>query len=250
MTEVLKPPLHQSAVLQSSNCFHHGFSTELLPQLATNVNEHHWELEQATELNECSKFVVDTYGCKRVNGKPYSTLFTEEYYIAFRDQATFFIHDQLDLVLLSSVMSTVSDGDAVAGKYKSAKHRCMALTYMHKDHHLCRNTFSFLYGVGKHRMPAIKKNFLEYGLETRVHGNSRTRPHNALSWDMVMNIVKFICNNAEQNAMLLPGCIYTHKRDDISNCTLHLKPRRYRTHILSSIKYWQWKTLANWPIEF
>ena len=64
-------------------------------------------------------------------------------------------------------------------------------------------------------MPAIKKNFLEYDLETRVHGNSRIRPHNALSWDMVMNIVKFICNYAEQNAILLPGRIPTHKRDDI-----------------------------------
>ena len=62
---------------------------------------------------------------------------------------------------------------------------------------------------------AIRKNFFEYGLETRVHGNSQIRPHNALSWDMVMNIVKFICNYAEENAILLPGCIPTHKRDDI-----------------------------------
>ena len=64
-------------------------------------------------------------------------------------------------------------------------------------------------------MPAIKNNFLEHGLETRVHGNSRNRPHNALSWDMVMNIVKFISNYAEQNAILLPGRIPSHKKDDI-----------------------------------
>ena len=66
-----------------------------------------------------------------------------------------------------------------------------------------------------HRVPAIKKNFLEYGLEARIHGNSRKRPHNSLTWDMIINIVKFIKNFAEQNAILLPGRIPTHKRDDI-----------------------------------
>lgn len=220
----LTPPLHQSVATPSSSCFHHDLPTEgpssaVLPSIATavvtNANEQHWELEQVTELDKCSKFVVDTCGCKWANGKPCSTLFTEEYYVTFRAQASFLTHEQLDLVLLGSVMSTVSDGDVVAGRHKPAKRQRTALTYMHKGHHLCRSTFNFLYGVGKHRVPAIKNNFLEYGLETRVHGNSRIRPHNALSWDMVMNIVKFICNYAEQNAILLPGRIPTHKRDDI-----------------------------------
>ena len=211
--EQLTPPQQPSAVLLSSSCFHPDFQTE--DSIVTGNNGQPWEVEQATELSKCSKFVADSCGCKWANGKPCSTLFTEEYYVTFRAQASFLTREQLDLVLLGSVMSTVSDGEVTAGRHKPAKRQRTALTYMHKGHHLCRSTFNFLYGVGKHRVPAIKKNFLEYGLETRVHGNSRIRPHNALSWDIVLNIVKFICNYAEQNAILLPGRIPTHKRDDI-----------------------------------
>ena len=136
MTKVLTPPLQQSAVLQSSSFFHHVFPTKgQSTAIVTNVNEHHWELEQATELNKRSKFVVNTCGCKWANRRPYSTLFTEQYYITFRAQASFFMHEQLDLVFLGSVMSTVSGGDVVAERYKPAKHQCIALTYIHKGHH-------------------------------------------------------------------------------------------------------------------
>ena len=157
----------------------------------------------------------------------------KEYYVTFRAQASFLTREQLDLVLLGSVMSTVSDGEVIAGRHKPAKHERTALTYMHKGHHLCRSTFNFLYGVGKHRVPAMNKNFLEYGLETRVHGNSRIRAHNTLSWDMVLNIVKFICNYTEQNAILLSGCIPTHKRDDIK---LLPSSERYITYLVYSTK--------------
>ena len=112
-------------------------------------------------------------------------------------------------------MSTVSDGDILTGRHKPAKRQRTAVTYMHRGHHICRSTFNFLYGVGKHRVPAIKKNFFEHGLETRVHGSTRIKPHNTLSWVIVINIVKFTCNYAEQNAILLPGRIPSHKRDDI-----------------------------------
>ena len=84
----LTPPLHQSVAIAPSSCFHHDLPMEgplsaVLPSIATavvtNTNEQHWELEQVTELNKCSKFVVDTCGCKWANGKPCSTSFTEKY---------------------------------------------------------------------------------------------------------------------------------------------------------------------------
>ena len=204
------------AVLPLSSCF----SPDSLPGGSSNAtvvgsNEQQWELEQETELTKCSRFVEDTCGCKWANGRACSLLFTKDYYATFRSQASLLTREQLDLVILGSVMSTVNDGDVAAGRHKPAKRQRTALSYMHKGHHLCKTTFNFLYGVGKHRVPAIKKNFLEYGLETRIHGNSRKRPHNSLTWDMIINIVKFIQNFAERNAILLPGRIPTHKRDDI-----------------------------------
>ena len=45
-------------------------------------------------------------------------------------------------------------------------------------------TYAFLYGVEtKHRLEAIKKHYLEHGIETRVHKNTWKLPYNALSFD-------------------------------------------------------------------
>jgi len=206
-------PESLSQPVPSSNCG--SQNSDITSTTIINSNGQPWELEQAAELDRCNAFVENTCGCKWGNGKPCSLLFTKEYYTTFRSQASFLTREQLDLVLLGSVMSTTSDGDVVAGRHKPAKRQRTALTYMHKGHQLCRVTFNFLHGIGKHRVPAIKKNFIENGLETRTHGNTKTRPHNALTWDMVTNIVKFINNYAEQNAILLPGRIPGYKRDDI-----------------------------------
>ena len=60
----------QSAILLSSSCFHHYLPTEGPSNvIVTNTNEQPRELEHATELNKCSKSVVDTYVCEWANGK-------------------------------------------------------------------------------------------------------------------------------------------------------------------------------------
>ena len=51
-----------------------------------------------------------------------------------------------------------------------------------------------------------------------VHGHmeiAKLPPHNALCFMHITNLVKFIQNYAEQNAILLPGRIPGYKRDDI-----------------------------------
>ena len=50
---------------------------------------------------------------------------------------------------------------------------------------------------------------------TRTHGNTKRLPHNALTLDAILNVLKFITNYEEQNAILLPGRIPQFKRDDI-----------------------------------
>ena len=77
-------------------------------------------------------------------------------------------------------------------------------------------TYAFLYGVGtKLRLEAIKKHYLEHEMETRVHKNIQQLPYNALSFDEITSVIKFIENYAEQNAILLPGRIPAYKRDDM-----------------------------------
>ena len=90
-----------------------------------------WEIEQTLELEKCAEFVRKTCGCKMSRGKPCSSLFTREYYIDLRSQASLLTREQLNLVLMGSVMSTVSDGDVVHGRHKPAKRQRLAMNCMH-----------------------------------------------------------------------------------------------------------------------
>ena len=72
------------------------------------TNSQPWEVEQATEIDNCTSFSLKTFGCKMANGKPCSSLFPVDYYIDTRSQASLLTRQQLDLVLLGSVMSTTA----------------------------------------------------------------------------------------------------------------------------------------------
>ena len=56
------------------------------------------------------------------DGKPCHSLFASEYYIDISAQASFLTRQQLDIVLLGSVMSTTAvDKDVVCGRHKPTK---------------------------------------------------------------------------------------------------------------------------------
>ena len=62
---------------------------------------------------------------------------------------------------------------------------------------------------------ALKASYLTTGLTTRIHGNVRRIPKHALKLHEVKNLVTFLSNFAEKNAILLPGRIPGYKRDDL-----------------------------------
>ena len=172
-----------------------------------------WEVEQTAEIDKCTAFVQSTCCCRMADGKPCSSNFPVDYYIETRSQASLLTRQQLDLVLLGSVMSTTAvEKDVARGRHKPTKRQRLSTGYMHRGYQLCKITFNFLYGVGKHRVPAIRKGFVSNGLEVRVHGNTRRAPHHASSFSTIKNTILFIQN---QNAILLPGRIPNQKRDDV-----------------------------------
>ncbi len=61
-----------------------------------------------------------------------------------------------------------------------------------------------------------------FGLDSRVHGNSKRLPANTLTFKDKENVKKFLCDYAQANAILLPGRIPGYKRDDLQllpSCT-------------------------------
>ena len=117
---------------------------------------------------------------------------------------------------MGCIMCTVIINECIrVSRHKPVKRRCTSIIFMYHAHEMCKTTFGFLYGVGRQRIMALKESYLTNGLETRIHGNTKRPPHNQMTYRAICNVVKFLQNYAEQNAILLPGRLPNYKKDDI-----------------------------------
>ena len=69
------------------------------------------------------------------DGKPCSGLFSLEQYIETRAQSSLLTREQLDLVLMGSILSTVNDSDKGVGRHQVKRQR-ITVTFMHRGYHL------------------------------------------------------------------------------------------------------------------
>ena len=132
-----------------------------------------------------------------------------------RSETASLTRDQLDLVLIGAVMSVLNSDNESEDKSHKSKHReRIYSSYLFGGQRICRRTYQFLLGVGKDRLQAIKASYMKDGITTRTHGNTKRLPHNALTFEDITRIVKFLSNYAEEQAILLPGRVPGYKRDD------------------------------------
>jgi len=163
-------------------------------------------LVDAKEFDLCRNF---TCGCKKIGGRPCSTQFTVDHFIEMRAQASLLSNDELDMVLLGSIMAMLNRSENIVdGRHKPKKRQRDYSDYTHNCLSVCAVTFGFLHGIGsKKRLQSLRSHYLENGMTPRVHGNTKSLPHNALPFDVIEAAVKFLQNYAEQHAILLPGRI-------------------------------------------
>ena len=169
------------------------------------------------DIPVCTQFYANTCGCDKAHGNPCSTLFTLDYIIDMRAQCSLLSHDELDLVLMGFIASAMLDSDGIRdGRHQNtAKRRRVTMSFKHHGLDVCKKTFLFLHGIGNDRFKALRKHYKEEGLQVRQHGNSKRTPHHAMPFAAIRNVVSFLHNYAEENAILLPGRIPAYKRDDI-----------------------------------
>ena len=165
-------------------------------------------VEETTDETVCREFIEQTCGCKKASGIPCSSQFSLEYYFERWAQASLLTRNELDLVMLGSIMSSTRvDDDIVHGRHKSVKRQKPRANYMINGCVVCKVTFGFIFGVGrKHKTDGIQRHYLEAGLATRVHKNSKLRPHNALSFEDITGIVNFLQITANN----MPFCCRTN----------------------------------------
>ena len=177
----------------------------------------------------CTQFYTNICGCDKAQGNPCSTLFTLDYIIDMRAQCSLLSHDELDLVLMGLIASAMLNSDSIRdGRHQNkAKRRRVTISFKHHGLNICKKTFLFLHGIGNNRFRALRKHYEEEGLQVRQHGNSKRTPHHAMPFAAIRNVVNFLHNYAEENAILLPGRIPAYKRDDIklllSSCSKMLR---------------------------
>ena len=125
-----------------------------------------------TDYDVCTNFYKHTCQCKKTDGKPCSLLFPLEHFVEMGSQASLITHQELDLVLMGLIMTTIHDTTVARGRHKPANRVNITSHFMHNGYHMCIHAFAFLFGIGaNHRLKAIKKHYLENGMEPRAHKN-------------------------------------------------------------------------------
>ncbi len=141
---------------------------------------------------------------------PCHKLFSATQYREMRDECRELSRDELYMVIMGQLCAmTVRNG-----RTQRASDRVRSSTqFQFGGHRICIKTFCFLHNIGQGKFKSIKSSWLENGLHPHQH--QHTTPHNVTSLSDVQQVVRFILNYAEDNAILLPGRIPGYKRDDM-----------------------------------
>ena len=89
------------------------------------------------------------------------------------------------------------------------------VSYYYQDKQVCVKMFRILHTIGEKRLKNLMKSLKAHGLTPRIHGNTKRKPHHALSFSSIEYVVRFLLNYMEQNGLLLPGRVPGYSRTDI-----------------------------------
>ena len=165
-----------------------------------------------------SQFMLAGCGCPQGNGgKQCCTQFSREYVLSARQSCAELTKSELDLVILGQLLAFTnrSPGVVTASRHVARERERPSTSYFHLGKQLCAKTFRMLHTIGEKRLKNLMKSLKEDGLTPRIHGNTKRKPHNTLSFASVEYVVRFLLNYTEQNSLLLPGRVPGYSRTDI-----------------------------------
>ena len=125
-------------------------------------------------------------------------------------------------------------------RHAPAERQKSTTLFHHHGHCICRTTFLLLHNMGESRFKTLKARYLSEGLVPRVHGHTGRIPPNSLVHEDVEQIISFVTQYCETNAIILPGRVPGYKRDDIqilpSTTTKRAVWRMYKETCTSLLK--------------
>ena len=166
------------------------------------------------EDGRIAHFLSEGCKCQLNDGSPCSALFTASQVMAARDECRQLTRDQLDVMIMGQLRALCQiDPLTQKTKTKNTDRSRTATLFRFGGHRICHKVFLFLHAMSHQRFKSIKKTWRENGLCPRVR--SKVVPHNTTKLSDIQNVVRFILQYAEDNAILLPGRIPGYKRDDL-----------------------------------
>ena len=175
----------------------------------------------AVELRECDveedklieEFMKVGCGCRMECWRQ----FTEEHIKIVRRGYLELTRDALDVAVKSELWSTTNTSTEVVDSRHGPQERKRGYSvhHYHAGRAICETTFMFLHGIGETRLKNLRKSLKESGIAPRIHGNTKCRPHHALSFNSVEYVVTFLLNYSVEHGLLLPGRVPGYSRSDI-----------------------------------
>ena len=165
-----------------------------------------------------SDFILAGCGCKKGGGgKQCYTQFSQEYILSVRQSCAVLTRSELDLAILGQLLAFTnrSPGVVTASRHVAGERERPSTSFYHQGKQVCVKMFRMLHGIGEKRFKNLMKSLKEDGLAPRIHGNTKRKPHHALSFSSVEYVVCFLHNYTEQNGLLLPGRVPGYSRSDI-----------------------------------
>ena len=165
-----------------------------------------------------SDFMLAGCGCKKGGGgKQCCTEFSQEYILSVRLSCAELTRSELDLVILEQLLAFTnnSPGVVTTSRHAGGERQRSSTSFFHQGKQVCVKMFRMLHSIGEKRFKHLMKSLKEDGLAPRIHGNTKKKPHNALSFSSIEYVVRFLLNYTEQNGLLLPGRVPGYSRTDI-----------------------------------
>ena len=156
------------------------------------------------------KFYEETWQCKlAADDKPCSTTLKIDDFVDCRNNCT-----KLDLVTLGAIQCSLNCHETSTSGTTEKNRQYTRMGYYYQVQRLYMRTFLFLHCLHRNHFYRLVKH-QKNGLSLQVHWNKNRLSSSTSSAETVEQVVKFILNTAEEQALLLPGRVPGFKRIDV-----------------------------------
>ena len=138
---------------------------------------------------------------------------------------------ELDLIILGIIHSSLNCNETSISERVEKNRQSTRMCFFYHRKRICKKPFLFLHCLQSYRFHSLVRHYRKNRLTLRTHGNSKRLPSRATSTETVEQVVKFIKNVAETQALLLPGRVPGFKRIEVklllANLTKHSLWKKY-----------------------